>query len=60
LAYLSRYTHRVAAGKPWADEEDQRLVKAFDSGKTIKQLAEEHERTESSICSRLVRHGKIR
>jgi hypothetical protein len=37
------------AGKAWAEEEDQRLVKAFDSGKTYKQLAEEHERTESSI-----------
>jgi DNA-binding NarL/FixJ family response regulator len=47
------------AGKAWLDEEDHRLVAAFDSGKTTKQLAEEHQRTESSIRSRLVKHGKI-
>jgi hypothetical protein len=47
------------AGKAWADEEDHRLVSAFDSGKTTKQLAEEHQRTEGSIRSRLVKHGKI-
>jgi hypothetical protein len=47
------------AGKSWADDEDQRLVSGFDSGKTTKQLAEEHQRTEGSIRSRLVKHGKI-
>lgn len=49
----------VNAGKAWAEEEDQRLIFGFDAGKKIKQLAEEHKRTESSICSRLVKHGKI-
>ncbi len=47
------------AGKPWEAVEDQKLLTAFDSGKTTKQLAAEHERTEGSICTRLVRHGKI-
>jgi hypothetical protein len=47
------------AGKSWVDEEDQRLVTSFDSGKTTKQLAEEHQRTEGSIRSRLIKHGKI-
>jgi hypothetical protein len=47
------------AGKPLGDEEDQRLVTAFNSGKTCKQLAEEHGRTEASICLRLMKHGKI-
>ena len=47
------------AGKGWADEEDNRLITAFDSGKTTKQLAEEHQRTEGSIRSRLIKHGKI-
>lgn len=47
------------AGKPWTEEEDQRLLIAFNSGKTIKHLAEEHERTEGSINARLVKHGKI-
>ena len=47
------------AGKAWGDEEDHSLIKAFDSGKTTKQLAEEHQRTEGSIRSRLMKHGKI-
>lgn len=47
------------AGKAWAEEEDQRLVKAFDSGKTVQQLAADHERTDYSICARLVKLGKI-
>jgi hypothetical protein len=47
------------AGKAWVDEEDRRLVAAFESGKTTKQLAEAHQRTESSIRSRLIKHGKI-
>ena len=46
------------AGKAWAAEEDQRLVAAFDSGKGTKQLAQDHGRTEGSICARLVKHGK--
>jgi len=47
------------AGKAWVDEEDHRLVSAFDSGKSTKQLAEEHKRTEGSIRSPLIKHGKI-
>lgn len=47
------------AGKAWEDEEDQRLVLAFDSGKSSKQLAEDHQRTEGSIRSRLLKLGKI-
>jgi len=47
------------AGKPWEDGEDHQLVSAFDSGKTIKQLSEEHKRTKGSIRSRLIKHGKV-
>lgn len=47
------------AGKAWLDEEDHRLASAFDTGKPTKQLAEEHQRTEWSIRSRLVKLGKI-
>jgi len=46
------------AGKAWEDEEDQRLVSAFDSGKSSKQLAEDHQRT-ASIRSRLLKLGKL-
>jgi hypothetical protein len=47
------------AGKVWEDEEDQRLLIAFDAGSTIWQLAEKHERTEGSISARLAKHGKV-
>jgi len=48
------------AGKAWPEEEDVRLALAFDSGKTVQQLAAEHERTDHSICARLVKLGKIK
>ncbi|MDP1614529.1 MAG: hypothetical protein Q8L68_01895 [Methylococcales bacterium] len=47
------------AGTAWTKEEDQKLISNFDSGKNIQQLAQEHQRTEGSIRSRLVKHGKI-
>ena len=47
------------AGKPWSDEEDQMLVAAFDTGKAISALAEQHRRSRVAIQARLVRLGKI-
>ena len=47
------------AGKPWADEEDAALLRAYDAGATVKQLAKEHERSTGSIHTRLVRLGRI-
>jgi hypothetical protein len=47
------------AGKPWSDEEDRTLATAFDTGKTIPELAEHHRRTRVAIQARLIRLGKI-
>jgi hypothetical protein len=47
------------AGKPWGDEEDKRLLDAFDEGATAKQLAETHGRTLGAIQSRLTKKGRI-
>ena len=47
------------AGRPWSEEEDQRLAKAFDSGKTVLQLADEHKRSRIAIEARLVKLEKI-
>lgn len=47
------------AGKAWVDEEDQRLIFAFDAGKSIMEIAEKHQRTEFAINARLTKHGKI-
>jgi len=47
------------AGIPWSEEEDERLVEEFEAGKSIRELAEMHERSMGAIQARLVRLGKI-
>lgn len=47
------------AGMPWDKQEDSKLCRGFDSGKSIKRLSILHERTEGAIRSRLIKHGKI-
>ena len=47
------------AGKSWTDDEDQRLVAAFDSGTPVAALARTHERTTGAINSRLVKLGRL-
>ncbi|PYZ94962.1 hypothetical protein CR194_05450 [Salipaludibacillus keqinensis] len=47
------------AGKGWDEEEEELLIEAFDNGKTIKELAELHKRTNSSIKARLIKLEKI-
>jgi hypothetical protein len=47
------------AGKPWSEEEDALLGKAFDAGKPIEQLAVEHGRSRWAIEARLVKLGRI-
>ena len=47
------------AGSRWSEQEEQRLVAAFDAGKTIDALAQAHNRTRVAIEARLVRLGKL-
>jgi hypothetical protein len=47
------------AGRPWSQEEDSRLGQAYDSGKSVEQLAQVHKRSKWAIESRLARMGKI-
>ena len=47
------------AGKAWTEDEDQRLLAAFDSGAPVADLARTHERTTGSINSRLIRLGRL-
>ena len=47
------------AGKAWTEDEDQRLLAAFDSGAPVAELARTHERTTGSINSRLIRLGRL-
>lgn len=47
------------AGKPWSQEEDDRLLLAFDGGTSVDQLTATHERTRAGIEARLVKHGRL-
>jgi len=47
------------AGKPWSQEEDERLLTGFDGGATIDALTAAHERTRAGIEARLVKHGRL-
>ncbi len=46
-------------GKPWSENEDKALIKAFDSGISLNDLVVKHQRTRGAIRTRLVRLGKI-
>lgn len=47
------------AGKPWAEQEDVELLEKFDSGLSLAQLAQAHDRTLAGIQARLERHGRL-
>jgi hypothetical protein len=47
------------AGKSWSEDEDQRLVAAFDAGTPVAALARAHERSAGAITSRLIRLGRL-
>ena len=47
------------AGRPWSEEEDQRLTAAFDGGTPVAELARAHERSRGAITSRLMRFGRL-
>ena len=47
------------AGQPWSEEEDTRLGTAYDSGRSIEELAQTHQRSKWAIEARLARMGKI-
>lgn len=49
----------AGAGKPWDVEEDETLSADFESGTTIADLAQNHQRTEGAIRSRLMKLGKL-
>ena len=46
-------------GRPWRENEDNALIKAFDEGIALNDLAAKHQRTRGAIRPRLIRLGKI-
>jgi transposase-like protein len=47
------------SGSRWSTEEEQRLAAAFDTGRTVDELARAHNRSRAAIEARLVRLGKM-
>ena len=48
------------AGNAWESAEDQRLITGYDAGKSITEIAVEHQRTELAISKRLIKLGRIK
>ncbi len=47
------------SGSRWSPEEEERLAGAFDSGRSVDELARAHNRSRAAIEARLVRLGKM-
>lgn len=64
VSYLERAERRRAqlpqkTGEPWSEDEDRKLLSAFDAGRGLQELAAAHERTTSAIRGRLVKYGRL-
>lgn len=46
-------------GQSWTQDEEDRLVSAFDGGASIEDLVEAHQRSGGALVSRLVMHGRL-
>jgi hypothetical protein len=47
------------AGRPWDEDESKLVIKRFDEGADITEIAKEHKRTTGAIRSQLLRLGRI-
>lgn len=64
LERLERHERRNATrpaktGHPWSEDEDRKLLAAFDSGRTLQEIAAAHERTPGSVRARLLKYGRL-
>jgi hypothetical protein len=46
-------------GEPWSEEEDRKLLAAFDAGRALQELAAAHDRTMGAVRARLLKYGRI-
>lgn len=46
-------------GEPWTEDEDRKLLAAFDAGRALQELAAAHERTMGAVRARLLKYGRI-
>lgn len=64
LERQERYDRRkaempVKTGEPWTEDEDRKLLAAFDAGRALQELAAAHERTVGAVRARLLKYGRI-
>jgi len=64
LERVERFERRRAqmpakTGEPWTEDEDRRLLAAFDAGRALQELAATHERTMGGVRARLLKYGRI-
>ncbi|HWQ38357.1 MAG TPA: hypothetical protein VNM24_07050 [Burkholderiales bacterium] len=64
LERQERYDRRKAqmpikTGEPWTEDEDRKLLAAFDAGRALQELAAAHERTMGAVRARLLKYGRI-
>ena len=46
-------------GEPWTEDEDRKLLSAFDAGRGLPDLAGAHQRTQTGVRARLVKYGRL-
>ena len=64
LERSERYDRRKSqmppkTGELWSEDEDRRLLAAFDAGRALQELAAAHERTMGAVRARLLKYGRI-
>lgn len=64
LERIERFDRRRAqmppkTGEPWTEDEDRKLLVAFDAGRGIQEIATAHERTIGAVRARLLKYGRI-
>src|SRR5256885_10626333 len=46
-------------GEPWSEDEDRKLLAAFDAGPALQELAAAHESRMGAVRARLLKYGRI-
>lgn len=64
LERIERFERRKAqmpakTGEPWSEDEDRKLLAAFDAGRELREIASAHERTMGAVRARLLKYGRI-
>jgi len=59
LAERKKQQLPAKTGEPWTEDEDRKLLAAFDAGHALQELAASHQRTQTGIRARLVKYGRL-